>query len=89
MVKIQISKNAEKKIKKWGLWDDYETHRDYFISDPGHPSLDYCPISVPKMKGKYPSFKIKRGIRALLFKHNKELYTVFDAGEFHKKQPRK
>lgn len=86
---VNINKHAEKKINKLGLWSTYEKQRDYFISDPSHPSLDFKHIQTQTYTVKYPSFKIKRGIRVLMFKHDEDNYTVFDAGEFHKKQQRR
>ncbi len=89
MKKVIITKLAKKKIDKLGLWETYEKQRDYFIADPSHPSLDFKNIQDNKSKHKFPSFKIKRGIRVLMVKNNESTYTVFDAGEHHKKQERK
>ena len=45
---VHITKQAEKKINKLGLWDTYERQRDYFISDPSRSSLDFKNIQTAK-----------------------------------------
>ncbi|OGE25668.1 hypothetical protein A3C26_01750 [Candidatus Daviesbacteria bacterium RIFCSPHIGHO2_02_FULL_39_12] len=80
---VKENKKAKNKIKFLGLWKSYEKQRAYFITDPSYRFLDF--IFIDKKNG-IGSFKINNQYRVKIIKNSSDLYTVFDVGDFHRRQ---
>ena len=84
--KISETKGAKKKINDLGLWEEYKDTKKVFINTPNQKSIDLCKW---ERKHNIWSFKITKKIRVkFVFDKDKNEFVVYDAGDFHRRQPK-
>ncbi|MDO8497779.1 MAG: hypothetical protein Q7S61_04505 [bacterium] len=85
MPKVEELPRAKKQIKKLRLQEKYDKQKSFFITNPSHPSLDFC---MWDHKQRLSSFKVDKQYRAMVVKKG-DNYTIISVKDFHRKQPKK
>lgn len=86
MATVTETPRAKSKIEELGLWDKYEKAKEKFIANPGLKSLDFC---IWDKVNRFWSFKITKQYRVKMIRRENDAWEVFNAGDFHRKQPKK